>query len=347
MNEIKVIDGESQRDAIDVRDRFVVLRAAEDDLRRRFDGAMFHESRGNIQYLLRRRSGAKGKQSLGPRSPDLDRVLAEFTEGKARLEARIKGLRAEIEARAPVLTARGLGRVPVITARVLRRLDSAGWLGSRLHVVGTNALFAYEALAGVRVISDATATGDVDVLFDVRRRVSLGGADVAPQGLVGLLRKVDRSFAPTAPHSFRAVNDKGYLVDLIEPIRGNRTMQKAGRLSDDPDDIHAVAIEGLDWLVNAPKVEAVAFDERGLPVWMPTVDPRVFALHKAWIAGRADRDGAKRSRDRLQARIAARIAVKHLGLSFDDPALTALPKRMIAEGAALAAGIGQDNDADW
>jgi hypothetical protein len=344
---INILDGESQRDAIDVRDRFLTLRVAEDELARRFGGTMFHERRGDVEYLLRRRSGSKGKQSLGPRSAEMDRLLAEFSEGKLRLEARIKGLRAEIEMRAPILVARGLGRVPVITARVLRRLDAAGWLGSRLHVVGTNALFAYEALAGVRVTSEATATGDVDVLFDVRRRVSLGGADVAPQGLVGLLRKVDRSFAAMAPKSFRAVNDRGYLVDLIEPIRGNRMTQKAGRLSDDPEDIQAVAIDGLHWLVNAPKVDAVAFDERGLPVWMPTVDPRVFALHKSWIARRADRDAAKRARDRLQARIAARIAVKHLGLSFDDPALTALPRRLVDEGAGLMAGIGEDDGANW
>jgi Nucleotidyltransferase len=28
------------------------------------------------------------------------------------------------------------------------------------------------------------------------------------------------------------------------------------------------------------------FDERGFPVWMAVIDPRAFALHKAWISVR-------------------------------------------------------------
>ena len=35
-----------------------------------------------------------------------------------------------------------------------------------------------------------------------------------------------------------------------------------------PDDLQGVAIFGLDWLINAPKIEGVPLDERGYPIRM-------------------------------------------------------------------------------
>lgn len=330
MFEIRALSGDAQRDAIDARDRFRELREVERELERRYGGAMFYESRGQRQYLLRRHSGSTAKHSLGPRSSETDRILTEFQDAQQRLNARRDGLRKELERTAPVLAARGLGRVPGLAARILRRMDRAGWLGARLHVVGTHALFAYEALAGVRISAEATATGDVDLLYDARRRIRLGGSDVRKDGILGLLRRVDKSFSARGPHAFRAVNNQGYMVDLVGPLRDLRRGSAHTGGLEGGEDIGPVEIDGLDWLVNAPKTEAIAFDEKGLPLLVPTVDPRAFALHKLWLAERDDRDPVKRRRDRGQAEIAAEIAVVHLGLQFDDQRLSALPRRLLA-----------------
>jgi len=97
-------------------------------------------------------------------------------------------------------------------------------------------------------------------------------------------------------------------------------------LSDHPDDLSATTTDSGRWLLNAPKFEATAFDERGLPLRIVTIDPRVFAMRKQWITENdPTRDPAKRIRDERQARTVALIAVRHLGLSFDDPALSAFP----------------------
>jgi hypothetical protein len=58
-------------------------------------------------------------------------------------------------------------------ARILRRLDEAGLMGRHLFVVGTHALYAYEAAAGITFESGLTATTDVDLRSDARRRLSL------------------------------------------------------------------------------------------------------------------------------------------------------------------------------
>jgi hypothetical protein len=89
--------------------------------------------------------------------------------------------------------------VPPIAARSLRACDEQGLLGEQLIVVGTNAMFAYEILAGVQIESDLIATGDIDLLNDVRRHISLAVTGLGTEGLTGLLKKVDGSFAPVEP----------------------------------------------------------------------------------------------------------------------------------------------------
>ena len=262
---------------------------------------------------------AVSSESVGCPVPGLS---CAFREGKDRSAA----LRQQLNDRARILRARGLGRVPLLAARIMRKLDDLNWLGTSLTVLGTNALYAYEAKAGVRIEAGLLATSDVDVLYDARRRLDLSG-EVNGTGLVGALRSVDRSFRKTPNRPCTAANREGYMVDLLEHPDHGKIMRKGkARLSDHPDDLVATTTESSRWLLNTPKFEATAFDEVGLPVRVVTIDPRVFALQKQWIVENdSTRDPLKRTRDAEQARTAATIITQHLGLSFDDPALSGLP----------------------
>jgi hypothetical protein len=226
--------------------------------------------------------------------------------------------------------------VPIMAGRILRACDEQGLLGEQLIVVGTNALFAYEVQAGVQIESGLTASGDIDLLYDARRHLSLAGRGFGNQGLIGLLRKLDSSFAPVSPRGFRAANRSGYLVDLIRPepkdvFRDNLPTS----LSDLPDDLDGAAIFGLGWLVNSPKLEAIGVDENGYPLRLVVIDPRAFALHKAWVSERKDREPLKAVRDLEQAKATAIIATRYLKKSFDSPELTALPKVLMAMAPTL------------
>lgn len=55
------------------------------------------------------------------------------------------------------------GRVPNMVVALLQTLDEAG-LEQHFAVVGTHALYAFEAAAGVRIVQGALATQDVDLL---------------------------------------------------------------------------------------------------------------------------------------------------------------------------------------
>jgi len=208
-----------------------------------------------------------------------------------------------------------------VVGRICRALDGEG-LAKDFLVIGTNALFAYEAGAGVLFLMELLASGDIDLLYDARKRLTLVSQKLGGDGLTGLLRKADRSFQPLAKRHYRAVNDDGFLVDLVVPPRG---ITAAEPVTFSLDDLEAAEVPGLQWLINSPKYEAVVADEQGVPFRLRVPDPRVFALHKAWLSTRPEREPLKRPRDLAQAReVAAAVREQMPHLPFVSGNLTAL-----------------------
>jgi hypothetical protein len=325
--ELKALSNEQRRQLIDTQQVFTTWRAEKIDSNHRFAGSMRWGRRGDKEYLLRK--VGKTETSLGMRTNETEATYDAFVRGRSDNDDRLKGLSERLDKLAPVNVAMGLGRVPTIAARILRTCDEHGLLGEQLLVVGTNAMFAYEVQAGVQIDSGLIATGDIDLLFDARRHISLAVKDMAPEGLIGVLQKVDRSFAPARPRAFRAANRDGYLVDLIRPQAKDVFHDKRpAALTELPEDLEGAAVLGVDWLINSPKTEAVVIDERGYPARIVAIDPRAFALHKAWVSKRQDRLPLHAARDLQQAKAAAMIAVNYLKKSFDSSDLTALPNAL-------------------
>ena len=227
---------------------------------------------------------------------------------------------------APVNRALNLGRVPKLTARIFRKLDDKNLLGQHILIVGTNALFCYESVAGVFLESGLLATGDADLLWDARQRVALVLPQVRRVGVLDILRQTDRSFEPRGPNDFRAVNAKGFYVDLIQ-VEDQHFFSAHSRetISDRDDDLQGAPIFGLQWLVSAPKFEAVPMGEDGYPLRMVAPDPRAFALHKLWLSERPHRDPVKRPRDQRQAEVTAQLCATYFNLDFETEHLKALP----------------------
>jgi hypothetical protein len=103
------------------------------------------------------------------------------------------------------------------------------------------------------------------------------------------------------------------------------------------NDIVPVAIFGLEWLMNAPRFEAMVIAADGLPARVSCIDPRVYALYKYWLATKAEaREPLKRQRDKAQAKEVARVARDYLNLPFEAKALTALPMDMVRAAKEIA-----------
>lgn len=305
-----------------------------------YRGSMSFVRRGNGEYLLKDYydpgNGVRRQTSLGKRSPETETLLRDFAAGRERAQERLSAATELLGRQAGINRSLGLRRVPEIGARIIRAIDAAHLLGRGLRIVGTNALFAYEAEAGVFFPSEIMTTEDIDVLMDARinMRILMDDPDME-RSLIGILRKADRSFERTRQR-FQAANRDGYLVDLIAPMRDPPWQTQAAAVSTEPGDLEATEIEGLLWQENAPAFEAVAIDSRGFPVRIVAPDPRAFAVHKHWLSTRPDRRADKRARDREQAELVARLVATHMPQRpFEPDALRNFPKSVVDAAAPL------------
>lgn len=312
-----------RRQFVDVVQTFEAWEESKAELAQRFVGSMRWVERKGHNYLLRKR--ASSEISLGRKTDKTEEIYRAFRTGRDAERKRYHALYAHLKEMAPVNRALRLNRVPLLTARILRHLADAQVLGQNIFVIGTSSLFLYEALAGVHVTSDLLATADIDLLWDTRQNLILAVKELGPSGVIGYLRRADRSFRRSQRDLFRAINREGFMVDLIRPVENPFAVMDSGT---NPEDLIGVGIEGLEWLVSAPKVDGVIIGEDGIPLRCWSVDPRAFALHKVWVSERPDREPVKRTRDRAQAQEAAWIAKHYLGMALPDPALSALPAFM-------------------
>jgi len=298
---------------------------------RAYRGGMHWKKAKGREYLFRSRDRYGYGKSLGPRSPETEKILKEFRKNKQQLKARLESLKNRLKEQARFCKAAMIQRVPRVAAETLRLLDRHKLLGRNVSIVGTNALYAYEAAAGAYVDTSITATGDLDILWDVRSRLTLVADDIDKIGLLDILRQADRSFELTGPQSYRAVNQDGYMVDLIksEPkqiLKRERT-QMGGS-----GDLKAAEIKNLHWLISSSKIYQVVIGEDGFPAAMSAPDPRAFALHKLWLSKQVNREAVKKQRDHDQALAVANLIVKYLPqYKFKATELRMFPKAILTD----------------
>ncbi len=340
------LNNDQRREKVNSDQRFAAWRDAKARAESYRGSLVWQEVKGE-QYLVRSHydaSGNRRQKSEGRRSPEMERKKADWERARVEAKDRFKSMREVMIRQAAINRAVKLGRVPLVGARIIRSLDEAGLLGNGIRIVGTNAIYAYEAVAGVMVDPDITTTLDIDLLLDARVSLRMvASEDVPERALIELLRKVDKTFE-RASQTFRAVNSEGYLVDLIKPQRNPPWQNERVQIGDAEDELAAVPINGLVWLENAPPFEAIAIDEKGAPVRIVTSDPRVFAAHKLWMSRQSDRDPTKRRRDTAQASAVAKIVSRYLQyLPFDSSDMRMLPRDVFEVAKPLFDGDEGEN----
>jgi hypothetical protein len=168
----KVLSDTQRRFYVDASQVFEAFLEAEDRVQSYRGGMHWKKSKGR-EYLFRTTDRTGRGKSLGPKAPETEDILARFQEGKAAAEKRLGALRERLAEQARLCRAVQIQRVPRLVAAILRVLRRHGLLGDRLLVVGTHALYAYEAAAGVLLDPMLTATMDLDLLLDSRKKLAL------------------------------------------------------------------------------------------------------------------------------------------------------------------------------
>lgn len=213
-----------------------------------------------------------------------------------------------------------MGRAPKMLVDILLALERTG-IAEHFTVVGTHALYAYEAAVGVRIES-GVATKDIDLLWDTRKRIQFAARMAfAGASMLGVLKRVDPTFEIRHDQRYTAVNSKGFEVDIIRREATEGDLHPL-RITDDEDDFGVTQAERAGVLLNAERFTAMIASPSGDMARMTTVSPVTFARFKRWLAVQVSRDAMKRPRDVMQADVVEQIVeayFPHLGINLQAP----------------------------
>lgn len=290
------------RQYIDAVSVFEALEEAQAEASQVRGGMYWHAgsaSSPEAKYLVRT-TPAGAETSLGPHTPENMAIYERFTQRKRESTERLAGLKAALDQHQRLNRALRVGRVDPLVVALLARLASSQ-LSPHFRVVGTHALYAYEATAGVRLSADTLATRDIDLLWDTRKRIAFTTqlARVS-SSMLGVLKKVDSSFRMRQSQKYTAVNKDGFEVDIIRRERAGDDPHPI-KLSNEGEDFWVVQAHRANVLLDAPGFSAVVVATNGSMARMNTVHPTTFVAFKRWLANQPGREALKRRRDALQA----------------------------------------------
>lgn len=274
-------------------------------------GGMYWKRQGESEYLIRT-SPKNSQKSLGPRSDETVSIFEKFIARKEQAESRLSDLSRELERHQRMNRALRVGRAPRLLVDILNTLSKSG-LSEYFTVIGTHALYAYEAAAGARFgDADALATRDIDLLLDTRKRLSfVTQMEQLGSSMLELIKKVDSTFEIRQEQKYTAVNSKGFEVDIIrrEATEGD---PHPLRLTDNEDEFYAVQAKKAGILLDGPRFSSMIVSVTGHMARMNTISPAAFVRFKRWMAEQPDRDPMKRRRDKLQADLVEELAREYL-----------------------------------
>jgi hypothetical protein len=300
-----------------------------------YQGWMYFKKVGAREYLFHAIDRTNNGKSMGARSDETEAKLAEWLAAKADAEQAFARAAAALEEQRRFCRAARLGRLDKTAAKLLRLIEQAG-MAERFIVVGTHALHAYEAMAGVHFISDLTATKDFDILWDAGQRIALldttEKSDPAP-GLMAILKKVDKTFTRNEERTFQALNASGFAVEVLRPEQ-----PREPALIGANDQINPIHVAGQDDLIATGAISETVIAEDGYPILIRVPDPAAFVLHKLWVAKQKDRRKDKAARDQRQALALAQLIRERIQFyGFDVDRIQNFPPRLLDQLAEVEA----------
>ena len=270
------------------------------DARRQLEAlpvSMYWAAKDNTDYLHIKNASTENGTSIGPRSPETETQLAEFTKNKEELKARVGSFDAVISERAGLYRRLRLPSLPDRQAEILRKLDIEELLGNDLLVVGTNAFVAYELFVGAKLPTGNEETEDFDLAWCRGSKVSLatqlGRKPEKAKTLFSVLKSIDSSYRISPRKPYQAVSSDGYEVELLaapstHPLPKNEAFDPMASLIEQ------------EWLLKGTAISVVVATVRGRAAPLVVPDPRWMALHKLWLSDKPERRADKKDKDRRQ-----------------------------------------------
>ncbi|RLB68480.1 MAG: hypothetical protein DRH08_00860, partial [Deltaproteobacteria bacterium] len=152
---ITEIGEDARRQYIDAKATFKAWEAAR-DAAVQVRGGMYWKNQDGKQYLIRT-STKNSQTSLGPHSEKTTGIYNKFKLRKEEVEQRLADLTEELKRHQKMNRALDVGRTPRLLVDTLARISKSG-LSNHFKVIGTHALYAYEAETGTRIGEAAAMT---------------------------------------------------------------------------------------------------------------------------------------------------------------------------------------------
>jgi hypothetical protein len=306
-------------------------------------GGMHWKTIKGREYLYKYRDRLGHGDSLGPRSPETERLLDEYARQRQELTSRLRHRRHQLSEVVRFCRAALLQRVPVAVIKILRRLEQADLPGAPLiMVIGTPAIHALEFATGVFI----DTAKDAPFWQDAAQRLTLAtAAPVAASDLLRLVRQGDRSFQPLPGDANVVINRHGFLVRLVRPGAVRPSGKPLGQATSGPT--VPAELGDLAALVGSPKFSQIVIGKDGTPATMVVPDPRALALHNLWLSQQPDRPQAQKWRVRIQAMALAELILRYLPqYYFFSSQLHLFPGEVIHHAEGLAEGYESGADLD-
>ncbi|WP_431286032.1 GSU2403 family nucleotidyltransferase fold protein [Roseateles chitinivorans] len=239
------------------------------------------------------------QKDFGLRGEANEAIWARWQEKKAAAWEELE-LRAKARQRMERLNvAAGVGRLLVTPLRVLDVLLQRGIM-RYYTVIGTYAMYAYEAAAGVVFDEPTMATNDVDLFLTANAQMKFAQVIDAHSSMVDLLKEVDPTFERNEEQKESATNGDGFSVDFLRRDEAEK-FTDAYSISGIEGDIYPAKARESTKFLGSPAFEQVVIAVDGSMTLMRTIDPLTFAGFKEWMSEQKDRETLKRARDKLQA----------------------------------------------
>ncbi len=279
-------DDTQLRCLIDVRDAYEATMGLWRELDALAGHMKWRAAKGK-DYLWHSKGYGSG-ESLGVRSSETERIYETHRRAKAETKERLGATEPDLKRAAAMYVAAGLPVIDTWSAKLFQHLDRERLMGTLVMVVGTNAMPVYQIEAQRKTGQRLHSTRDTDLAW---------ATDSASEDpiLWPALKEFDPMFRINFERPFQALNKAGREVELLA------APSRLTALAAEP--FRPLPLKEQEWLLMGEPLRHVvcSLDRTASAVVVP--DPRFFALQKAWLSKKPERDPLKKPKDINQAKL--------------------------------------------
>lgn len=259
------------------------------------------------EYLTKKNSSQNRVESLGVKSEETLKIYEDFVQHKKLLKETLFELSTKLKKIEKLNKIELLTRVPSALVEIYQKINELK-LDDKMILIGTNALYAYEAHCGVFLEDEELATEDIDLLAKENKSLSVVFKEVMPKGTVTtLLKLIDKSFEQDKKLPYRFRNKNGVLLEIISP-----TNRKKKVVQNEFIDLLDLEMNGMQWLENSPILKSMVIGENGKCAIVSTIHPLEFAVYKNWLSQQLDRNIHKKNRDYKQSKLVTYLIEEYM-----------------------------------